>query len=360
MEAPPSGPGPPVGSDESAEVPEATESAVPAAAAEPAAISQAPPSGLGQLVPAGPAARSQATDALGTATVDEVLAAALADGSEIVFGVPANDGGFAKIVRRVVVLAAMAATYYICHSISDLVRGQYSSENSGNVTSLWSAISTLTIELSIPACGYYGALHSNRQLTCCFCSCNLFVAMVTLMQFVRIELRIGEIDGQCERERNGQERRTCEVWTSDGPQKYLTLFNLLIVICLGILAFWFGNSLYQKQAQDFHGGGGSAPAPLVGEVISLSSAGASAGASASGGEGGAEGAAQPLQTVDSFLQTPAVDGAALPLQPPALERAPSLASASGVEVVVDPQGSAVGPAEVREETLDPSPDVEHL
>lgn len=266
-------------------------------------------------------AQGGAAGALGTAAlaalaaeaqVDQaVLAAALADGSEIVFGAPADDGGFAKVVRRVVVLAALAATYYMCHSISDLVRGQYSSENSGNVTSLWSAVSTLTIELSIPACGYYGALHGNRQLTCCFCSCNLFVAMVTVMQFIRIELRIGEIDGQCEREQDGQQRRTCEVWTSDGPEKYLTLFNLIVVICLGCLAFWFGNSLYQRLAQDFAGGGGApAPVPLVGEVISLASVGV---------------AGDSLQLV----QPPAADG-----EP---ERA---ASASGVEVVVPGSGPA--------------------
>lgn len=199
-----------------------------------------------------------------------LAAAALADGSEIVFGVPIEDNGMAKVMRRVIVLAAVCATFYITHFIGNLMRGAYSSPSSGDSSSLWTAISSLLIELSIPACGYYGALHSNRQLTCCFCSCNLFVTIVSIMSFIRLNIRIGEIDGACERERNSHQRRTCEVWTSDGAEKYLMLFSTILVMCLGCLAFWFGNSLYQRLAQEFTSAGVS-HVTLVGEVISLSS-----------------------------------------------------------------------------------------
>merc|ERR1712224_1037371 len=39
---------------------------------------------------------------------------------------------------------------------------------------------------------------------------------------------------------------------------------------MGCLAFWFGNTLYQRLAQEFHTAG-VPPTPLVGEVINLSS-----------------------------------------------------------------------------------------
>lgn len=198
---------------------------------------------------------------------------ALADASEIVFGIPVEDTGQSKIVRRVMILAASAATFYTCHFISDLMRGRYNAgaSSSGGASTLWTATSTLMIELSIPACGYYGALHSNRQLTCCFCSCNLFITIVTIMQLIRIELRIGEIDGQCERERDPQSRATCEVWTSNGVEKALAVCGLVWIICLGSLAFWFGNALYQRLAHDF--AMVPPPVPLIGEVISLASVG---------------------------------------------------------------------------------------
>lgn len=238
-----------------------------------------------------------ASGTLAGGSASGLAAAALADGSEIVFGVPIEDNGMLKIMRRVIVLAAIGATFYITHFIGNLMRGAYSSPSSGDSSSLWTAISSLLIELSIPACGYYGALHSNRQLTCCFCSCNLFVTIVSIMSFIRLHIRIGELDGHCERERNSHQRRTCEVWTSDGAEKYMMVCSTILVICLGCLAFWFGNSLYQRLAQEFTSSGVS-HVTLVGEVISLSSLpgarGSSPGAPGTSSGGGSTAAAVSL------------------------------------------------------------------
>lgn len=188
--------------------------------------------------------------------------------SDIVWGQPIADGGMGKLVRRVVVLAAIGATFYICHFIINLMRGSYNPQSNRDVTSLWAAVSTLLIELSIPACGYSGAVYGNRQMTCCFCSCNLFISIISIMSFIRLNIQIGEIDRQCDQETNPQTRRTCEVWVSDGPDKYLMLGSTILIILIGALAFWFGNSLYNRLAQDFVL---SLPpaTPLVGEVIAL-------------------------------------------------------------------------------------------
>jgi len=211
---------------------------------------------------AGSAAAFAGNDPMAQALAAE-LSANLIDGSEVVLGMPIDDRGLKRVVRRVIILAAVIATFYICHFIANLLRGAYNTTNTDGTNSLWAAISSLLIELSIPACGYCGALYSNRQLTCCFCSSNLFITIVSITTFIHVNIRISEINGQCDLERNAQQRRTCQVWTSDAPEKYIITF---IVIFLGCFAFWFGNSLYNRLSQEVSPL--SPPIPIVGEVIS--------------------------------------------------------------------------------------------
>jgi hypothetical protein len=191
------------------------------------------------------------------------------DRSEVVFGIPMEDTGMQKVMKRVIVLAAVAATFYTCLFVSNLLQGAYAMNTEGT-SSLWTAISSLLIELSVPACGYWGALHRNRQLTCCFCSCNLFVTFVSIVAFIRLNIRIGELDGDCHREKNQSQRRTCEIWNRDGAEKYLMVTTMILLILTGCLAFWFGNSLYQRLAQEFSSSGPPL-LPLVGEVVPLNS-----------------------------------------------------------------------------------------
>lgn len=102
-------------------------------------------------------------------TVDEgVVATILPDGTEITVGVPIESSSLNKVVRRVIILASVLATFYVCYFIFNLLRSctleqvqstgrcrsaVYTSGNSSDPTSLWAAISGLLIELSIPACG---------------------------------------------------------------------------------------------------------------------------------------------------------------------------------------------------------------
>jgi len=192
------------------------------------------------------------------------------DGSEIVLGIPIDDRGLKRISRRVITLATIGASFYICNFNVNLIRGNYSDTGGQDGNSLWAAVSSLLIELSIPACGYCGAVYNNRQLTCCFCSCNLFIAIVSIMSFVRLHIRTSEIDGDCEREQNANQRSTCEVWTSNGMEKYVMISSTVLIVSIGCLAFWFGNSLYNRLAHD--SALGHPPIPLVGEVIALTTA----------------------------------------------------------------------------------------
>lgn len=194
-----------------------------------------------------------------------------ATGLDVVLGVPIEDDGMKKVVRRVIVLAAIGASFYIVHFIGNLMSGVYDERNSKTAGSLWTAMSSLLIELSIPACGYYGALHGNRQLMCCFCSCNLFVTVVGIVSFIRLNVRIVELDGDCAKEENSQHRRTCEVWVDSNAEKYLMIASVISGTCLGTIAFWVGSSLYQRLANEVMRFGQVGP-PLVGEIISLTPA----------------------------------------------------------------------------------------
>eukprot|EP00928_Gymnodinium_smaydae_P029905 TRINITY_DN22389_c0_g3_i2.p1 TRINITY_DN22389_c0_g3~~TRINITY_DN22389_c0_g3_i2.p1 ORF type:complete len:426 (-),score=83.56 TRINITY_DN22389_c0_g3_i2:128-1405(-) len=197
--------------------------------------------------------------------------ALLDDGTEVVIGIPIDDNELKRGIRRVMILSAVAATFYICHFIANLLRGVYnSSGNRADPASLWTATSSLLLELSIPACGYCGARYANRQLTCCFCSCNFFTVVTTVISFIRLNLRIEEIDQQCHREVSETVRRTCSIMVSEGVDKVLFIFSTVVVIIIGCFAFWWGNKLYSRLTMDFS----AQPhpqmfMPLVGEVVSL-------------------------------------------------------------------------------------------
>lgn len=180
------------------------------------------------------------------------------DDAEVVFGVPINDVKLEKAFRRVILLSVIAAAFHTIQFVIDLLSGAHRERD---LMGLWGALSSLMLELSIPACGYYGALRSNRQLLCCFCGCNLFIALMTLMTLIRLELRV--VDGNCDLESNSQQRRTCELWAGDSPEKHLMLFRMAAVVCIGCLAFFAGNRLYQRIA---HNHLSMPQQPVVGQV----------------------------------------------------------------------------------------------
>jgi len=230
-----------------------------------------------------PVTQSAATPQQNTLPIDEqaveqaAVATAAADegqtgittSDDIVLGIPVEDIGSRRIIRCVIILATTVASFHICLFNAHLMRGVHDNSSSNDATNTpWTSLSSLLIELSIPACGYCGAMYHNRQLTCCFCSCNIFVVVLTATHFARTQIRISEIDGNCERESDPNQRRQCEVWTSSSSEKWLLLISTVVVFCLGCLAFWFGNILYNKLSQ------ASIPpvpplAAIVGEVVSL-------------------------------------------------------------------------------------------
>jgi len=197
------------------------------------------------------------------------LAARLAElgDVEVVLGVPMSNIGRVKLARRVIVLAAVGATYNVCTFIWRLMVGMYGGLDTGAATdSLWSGFSQLVIELTIPACGYYGALYAHRTLVFFFCGANLVLVVATAISFFRLVVHLSSSSETCMSEKYASAKRTCEVMHSDGMQKYVLLLSLAAMACFACLSFGAGKRLYQGLGP-LDSGRVPLLAPLVGEVV---------------------------------------------------------------------------------------------
>lgn len=206
----------------------------------------------------------------GTSTTPAEHEDLFGDGSLISFGIPLEDRQAKRFTIRVFVLAVSIASFSLIHFIVNLLTGSYSDGGQvGSTNEVWSSLSGLLIELSIPASGYMGALYHNRQLTCCFCSCNLFLAVLSIASFTRLVIRLFEVNGNCDLESDDSQRALCEMWLDNGVDKYVFLVNLMCSSTLSCCAFWAGNMLFQKlspEPPNFD------DRPIVGEVVQLSTA----------------------------------------------------------------------------------------
>jgi len=169
-----------------------------------------------------------------------------ADDFGISYGIPTGDADVLGAVRWVVTLSAVSAAYYIIAFIARLISGQFTdAQDPGSPDELWSGCSQLVIELSIPACGYYGALYTHRTLVFFFCGANLIFVVASMINFFRFIVRVGGTIEMCEREQYASAQNDCELIHSDGPSKYIFVFSLVLLMVFGCLSFGAGKRLYQ-------------------------------------------------------------------------------------------------------------------
>lgn len=195
----------------------------------------------------------------------------VADVLEVSVGIPVQESGAKRATKNVLILAGAGASFYVVTFITSLMRGAYGTDggSSGAANALWTAISSLLVELSIPLCGYFCALYHNRQLACCYCSCNLFVAIVSTVNFIRLNVSLAQMNGDCAAQSDPQRRRDCIIWAGNSFEKWFAIASSVLSTLLGVIAFWFGNVLYSKLSQDDISWGNRAQALLVGEVVQL-------------------------------------------------------------------------------------------
>eukprot|EP00441_Pelagodinium_beii_P034847 CAMPEP_0197645022 /NCGR_PEP_ID=MMETSP1338-20131121/17810_1 /TAXON_ID=43686 ORGANISM="Pelagodinium beii, Strain RCC1491" /NCGR_SAMPLE_ID=MMETSP1338 /ASSEMBLY_ACC=CAM_ASM_000754 /LENGTH=238 /DNA_ID=CAMNT_0043218513 /DNA_START=30 /DNA_END=743 /DNA_ORIENTATION=+ len=129
----------------------------------------------------------------------------------ITFGVPTGDAECLTAMRWVVATSAVSAAYHVLSFIAPLIAGQFSdSSDPGSPDGLWSGCSQMIIELSIPACGYYGALCTHRTLIFFFCGANLIFVLASVVNFLRYLIRIDGTMDMCKMERYATSRHDCE------------------------------------------------------------------------------------------------------------------------------------------------------
>lgn len=202
------------------------------------------------------------------------------DQEHIVQGVPISNELLATAIRRVIIVASIVATYYVCGFITRLLMGMYGSSG-GTPSELWSGLSQLAIELSIPACGYYGARYAHRTLIFFFCGANLIFIVASAIGFGRLLVVLSSGSWTMCQQEYASARSNCEIMLGDGPEKYVLLSSLALLMLLGCLSFVAGKRLYQGL-HPFDGGSPSTieRAPLVGEVIAPGPGGATPGSGA--------------------------------------------------------------------------------
>jgi len=206
------------------------------------------------------------------------------DGTLISFGMPVEDRQAKRYTIQVFLLAVAIASFCIVHFIANLLMGTYDSvtvdfrtstgmnlgQEEGvvyySVDTLWTSLAGLIIELSIPAAGLLGALYHNRQLTCCFCSCNLFLVFASIWSLLRVALRQNETGGNCQLELDDQQRSLCWMWLDNGAHKWVFIVDLVCSAVLSFSAVLAGFLLFQKLSRE---PSNIETHPVVGEVVNL-------------------------------------------------------------------------------------------
>jgi len=166
---------------------------------------------------------------------------------DIVFGIPVRsiDGGkLTRAVRLVICISVISIILKVIDFSFRMLSGVLYS-------SLYSSFLTLVVQLTIPACGYYGALKSNHHLMLCFCGCNLISTIILLFDIVLARIQLVSSDGNCGFEEPGsRQHQLCELWTVSSTSTYFAWAMFVLSGVVGCSAFYWGNKLYQRINRD--------------------------------------------------------------------------------------------------------------
>lgn len=162
---------------------------------------------------------------------------------DVVCGMPLVNEPVFRAVRQVIVLSVLIATYYVVGFVWQLLIGMYGT-GAGASDALWSGLSQLAIELSIPACGYYGAIYAHRTMIFFFCGANIIFIVAAAIGFFRLlVIMCGNSKDMCKEELTTA-TTTCDIMVANGPKRILLLSSMALLTLLGCLSFAAGKKLY--------------------------------------------------------------------------------------------------------------------
>jgi len=179
-------------------------------------------------------------------------------------GLPIGDKGITKLMRRVIIISSLSASFHVLTYIANVIQDSFEPEAAG----VWAATSALLMELTIPACGYCGTVHQVKQLVCCFGGCNCLVVTLLIVSFFRTLVRVHHLGGACDQELNMAQRKQCEAWSGGLWEMCVLLLRFLLHIAISCPAFYYAGLLYLRMSS----GGDRVSSPLlpvVGEVVAL-------------------------------------------------------------------------------------------
>jgi len=191
--------------------------------------------------------------------------------AQAVYGMRIANPRLATLTRRVLTLSAVIALLNIIIRIVAyfLSRNQISGRN------LLAALVSAGLSLLVPACGYFGAKNSDRNLACCFCGCNLLGSACNIFSIIFLAIAQNLLKlwvDQCNPSSeygtvvcpDWENIRGCDYGAQECYDEFASSFSSstvivvalisLPVILLQCLAFVWGTQLYSelKSGQVIH------------------------------------------------------------------------------------------------------------
>jgi len=190
--------------------------------------------------------------------------------AQAVYGMRIANPRLATLTRRVLTLSAVIALLNIIIRIV----AYFLSRNQISGLNIIAALVSAGLSLLVPACGYFGAKNSDRNLACCFCGCNLLGSACNIFSIIFLAIAQNLLKLWVDQCNPSEENRVeCPDWGNvcgynyDAQECYDELASSfssstvivvalisLPVILLQCLAFVWGSQLYSelKSGQVIH------------------------------------------------------------------------------------------------------------
>ncbi|CAK0837299.1 unnamed protein product [Prorocentrum cordatum] len=166
-------------------------------------------------------------------------------GQEFDHGLPVRSSPTLKATLEVLVATSVIVCFYTLWFVAELLFSTKWRTPGSEYRVLWRGTTALVVDITLPACGYFGAMYSNRHLTCCFCGCSFLVSSIAVISIcISLFSSLSSVD-----------------WSDRAEQNKRAVPAMI----LDMVAFWFGRNLYCRMSSERIVA--ASPGPLVGQVF---------------------------------------------------------------------------------------------
>jgi len=108
--------------------------------------------------------------------------------------------------------------------------------------SIYSSFLTLLLQMTVPACGYFGAIATHGNLVMCFCGCNMLNTILLVLDILLAGLYHGR--GQMCGDEQSRRKQLCLMWNLDNNLAYFGWIINGLTMIAELLGFLWGCNLY--------------------------------------------------------------------------------------------------------------------